>query len=136
MAKQSKKSDTSGNLGMRAANARGEALNLSEDELAFYDALTVNDSAVEVLGEPTLAGIARELVATIKKNVTIDWTIRENIRAQLRVIVKHPAQVRLPVRHAGEGDAVGAGAGGTPFGGLGRNEVKPFVRRIPIGLSS
>ncbi len=73
---------------MRAANARGEVLQLSEDELAFYDALEVNDSAVKVLGEPTLAGIARELVATVKKNVTIDWTMRENVRAQLRVIVK------------------------------------------------
>ncbi len=73
---------------MRAANARGEALKLSDDELAFYDALEVNDSAVKVLGEPTLAGIARELVATVKKNVTIDWTLRENVRAQLRVIVK------------------------------------------------
>jgi type I restriction enzyme R subunit len=73
---------------MRAANARGEALKLSDDELAFYDALEVNDSAVKVLGEPTLAGIARELVATVKKNVTIDWTMRENVRAQLRVIVK------------------------------------------------
>ncbi len=73
---------------MRAANARGEALHLSEDELAFYDALEVNDSAVKVLGEPTLAGIARELVAAVKNNVTIDWTMRENVRAQLRVIVK------------------------------------------------
>ncbi len=73
---------------MRAANARGEALKLSEDELAFYDALEVNDSAVKVLGEPTLVDIARELVATVKKNVTIDWTLRENVQAQLRVIVK------------------------------------------------
>ena len=73
---------------MRAANARGEALKLSEDELAFYDALEVNDSAVKVLGEPTLVHIARELVETVKKNVTIDWTLRENVRAQLRVIVK------------------------------------------------
>jgi len=73
---------------MREANARGEALGLSEDELAFYDALEVNDSAVKVLGEPTLVDIARELVATVKKNVTIDWTLRENVRAQLRVLVK------------------------------------------------
>jgi type I restriction enzyme R subunit len=73
---------------MRAANARGEALHLSEDELAFYDALEVNDSAVKVLGEPTLVKIARELVETVRKNVTIDWTVRENVRAQLRVIVK------------------------------------------------
>jgi type I restriction enzyme R subunit len=73
---------------MRKANARGDALHLSEDELAFYDALEVNDSAVKVLGEPTLVKIARELVETVKKNVTIDWTVRENVRAQLRVIVK------------------------------------------------
>jgi type I restriction enzyme R subunit len=73
---------------MRAANARGEELGLSEDELAFYDALETNDSAVQVLGEPTLKTIARELVATVHKNVTIDWTLRENVRAQLRVLVK------------------------------------------------
>jgi type I restriction enzyme R subunit len=73
---------------MREANARGEALDLSEEELAFYDALEVNDSAVKVLGEPTLVQIARELVETVKRNVTIDWTVRENVRAQLRVIVK------------------------------------------------
>ncbi len=73
---------------MRNASARGEALKLTDEELAFYDALEVNDSAVKVLGEPTLVNIARELVATVKKNVTIDWTVRENVRAQLRVIVK------------------------------------------------
>ena len=73
---------------MRAAGARGEQLGLSEDELAFYDALETNDSAVKVLGEPALRAIARELVETVRKNVTIDWTIRENVRAQLRVLVK------------------------------------------------
>jgi type I restriction enzyme R subunit len=74
---------------MREANARGEALGLSEDELAFYDALETNDSAVKVLGDATLRAIARELVATVRNNVTIDWTLRENVRAQLRVLVKH-----------------------------------------------
>ncbi len=73
---------------MRAANARGEALGLSDDEVAFYDALETNDSAVKVLGDETLKTIARELVATVRKNVTIDWTIRDNVRAQLRVYVK------------------------------------------------
>ncbi|MEB2344897.1 MAG: type I restriction endonuclease subunit R [Deltaproteobacteria bacterium] len=73
---------------MRAANARGETLGLSEDELAFYDALETNDSAVKVLGDETLRGIARELVETVRNNVTIDWTLRENVRAQLRVLVK------------------------------------------------
>jgi len=73
---------------MREANARGEELGLSEDELAFYDALETNDSAVKVLGDDTLRGIARELVETVRNNVTIDWTLRENVRAQLRVLVK------------------------------------------------
>jgi type I restriction enzyme R subunit len=73
---------------MRAANARGEQLGLSEDELAFYDALETNDSAVKVLGDSTLRGIARELVETVRNNVTIDWTMRENVRAHLRVLVK------------------------------------------------
>jgi type I restriction enzyme, R subunit len=73
---------------MRNADKRGEDLGLSEEELAFYDALETNDSAVKVLGEPTLKTIARELVVTVRKNVTIDWTVRENVRAQLRVLVK------------------------------------------------
>ena len=61
---------------------------MSDDELAFYDALEANDSAVQVLGDDTLRTIARELVAAVRRNVTIDWTIRENVRAQLRVLVK------------------------------------------------
>ncbi len=73
---------------MRGANARGEALGLSQDELAFYDALETNDRAVKVLGDETLRVIARELVETVRSNVTIDWTLRENVRAHLRVLVK------------------------------------------------
>jgi len=73
---------------MREANARGQALGLSEDEVAFYDALETNDSAVKVLGDETLRKIAQELVRTVRENVTIDWTLRENVRAQLRVLVK------------------------------------------------
>jgi type I restriction enzyme, R subunit len=72
----------------RAAADRGVALGLTEDELAFYDALETNDSAVSVLGDATLRGIARELVETVRKNVSIDWTLRENVRAHLRVLVK------------------------------------------------
>lgn len=70
------------------ADARGEALKLTEDEVAFYDALETNDSAVNVLGDETLRTIARELADTVRKNVKIDWTVRENVRAQLRVLVK------------------------------------------------
>ena len=73
---------------MREANARGEELGLSEDELAFYDALETNDSAVQVLGDEILCKIARELVETVRNNVTIDWTLRENVRARMRTLVK------------------------------------------------
>jgi len=73
---------------MREADRRGEALGLSEEELAFYDALETNDSAVKVLGDETLRTIARELVETVRNNVTIDWTLRENVRANLRRLVK------------------------------------------------
>ena len=73
---------------LRVANARGEKLGLGEDELAFYDALETNDSAVQVLGDETLRIIARELVETVRNNVTIDWTLRENVRAHLRRLVK------------------------------------------------
>ena len=73
---------------IREASARGEKLGLSEDELAFYDALETNDSAVQVLGDETLRDIARELVETVRGNVTIDWTLRENVRAYLRVLVR------------------------------------------------
>jgi type I restriction enzyme, R subunit len=73
---------------MREADRRGEDLGLSEDEVAFYEALEVNDSAVKVLGDETLKIIAQELVDAVKRNVTIDWAVRENVRAQIRVIVK------------------------------------------------
>ena len=73
---------------MREADQRGDELGLTEDELAFYDALETNDSAVAVLGDETLRGIARDLVEAVRKNVTIDWTLRENVRAQLRVLIK------------------------------------------------
>ncbi len=73
---------------IREAQQRGEALGLTDDEIAFYDALEVNDSAVKVLGDDALRAIARELVQTVKGNVTIDWTVRESVRARLRVLVK------------------------------------------------
>ncbi|MEW6545186.1 MAG: type I restriction endonuclease subunit R [Nitrospirota bacterium] len=73
---------------IREADRRGEALGLSEEEIAFYDALETNDSAVKVLGDETLRTIARELVQTVRSNVTIDWTVKESVRAKLRVLVK------------------------------------------------
>jgi type I restriction enzyme R subunit len=73
---------------MREADRQGENLGLSEEEFAFYDALEANDSAVKVLGEPTLKRIAQELVHTVRENATIDWTVKESVRAKLRVMVK------------------------------------------------
>ena len=73
---------------MREDMARGEELGLNEDELAFYDALETNDSAVQVLGEETLRTIAQELVETVRRNATIDWTVRESVRAGMRNAVR------------------------------------------------
>jgi len=73
---------------MREAKSRGEKLGLSEDEGAFYDALEVNDSAVKVLGDEVLKTLARELIETVHRNATIDWTVRESARAKLRTMVR------------------------------------------------
>ncbi|GAB4343324.1 MAG: type I restriction endonuclease subunit R [Candidatus Abyssubacteria bacterium] len=73
---------------LREADRRGEKLGLTEEEVAFYDALETNDSAVQVLGDETLKTIAQELVKAVHNNVTIDWTMRENVRAKMRVMTK------------------------------------------------
>jgi type I restriction enzyme R subunit len=70
------------------AQSRGKSLGLTDDEVAFYDALETNDSAVKVMGDEALRTIARELVTAVRGNVKTDWTIREDVRAQLRVLVK------------------------------------------------
>jgi type I restriction enzyme R subunit len=73
---------------MREDAARGAQLGLTDDEVAFYDALEVNDSAVKVLGDETLRTIARELVKTVRQNTSIDWNVRESVRAHIKVLVK------------------------------------------------
>jgi type I restriction enzyme R subunit len=73
---------------MREAQRRGEDLGLSDEELAFYDALETNDSAVAVLGDETLREIARELTETVRRNATIDWSVKETARANLRRMVR------------------------------------------------
>ena len=70
------------------AAQRGEALGLNHDEMAFYDALATNESAVRGLGDETLKKIAVELVQSLRKSVTVDWAVRETVRARLRVMVK------------------------------------------------
>jgi type I restriction enzyme R subunit len=72
---------------MREAQKRGEDLKLTEDEAAFYDALADNESAKQVMEDKDLCEIARELTKTIRESVTIDWTVREPVRAQIRVKV-------------------------------------------------
>lgn len=78
---------------MRDAHNKGEELGLTDDEIAFYDALETNDSAVKVLGDETLMNIAKELVDTVRKNASIDWTLKESARAKLRVLAKKVLKV-------------------------------------------
>lgn len=73
---------------IREAHKRGESLGLNEDELAFYDALEVNDSAVKVLGNNILKHIATDLVKIIKDNLDTDWAVKETSRAKVRMAVK------------------------------------------------
>jgi len=72
----------------KEAMSRGEELGLTEEEIAFYDALGTNDSAVQELGDETLKAIAQDLVKGIRKSVTIDWTLKENVRAKMRTMIK------------------------------------------------
>ena len=71
-----------------AVTKRGEDMGLTEDEVAFYDALAANDSAVIAMGDAKLKVIAAELITQVKKSVTIDWTLRESARAKIKVMVK------------------------------------------------
>ena len=73
---------------IKEADKEGERLGLTQDEVAFYNALEVNDSAVKVLGDEILKEIAKEIADKVRKNTTIDWTIRESARAKLMVLVK------------------------------------------------
>jgi type I site-specific restriction-modification system R (restriction) subunit len=71
-----------------AAGKRGKQLGLTDGEVAFYDALAANESAVQAMGDAKLKVIAAELITQVKKSVTIDWTLRESARAKIKVMVK------------------------------------------------
>ncbi len=73
---------------IRAARQRGEEQGLSDEEIAFYDALAQNESAVQVMGDDRLKVIAHELLVSLRNNVTVDWAHRESARARMRVLVK------------------------------------------------
>ncbi len=115
---------------MCEASVRSETLGLTEDELTFYDTLGTNDSAVRVLDDETLRGIARELVETVRGNIAIDWTLREKCGRQSPTARQaRPAQARVSARQAEEGDADGARTGGNAVGRLG--EVMSRSQRLP-----
>jgi type I restriction enzyme R subunit len=71
-----------------AATKRGQDLGLTDDEVAFYDALAANESAVKAMGDQKLRVIATELITKVRQSVTIDWTLRESARAKIKVMVK------------------------------------------------
>ena len=73
---------------IKESDKEAEKLGLTKEEVAFYDALEVNDSAVQILGDEILKVIAKEIADKVRKNATIDWTIRESARAKLMVLVK------------------------------------------------
>ena len=73
---------------MDAATKRGVDLGLTDDEVAFYDALAANESAVQAMGDDKLKVIAAELITKVRQSVTIDWTLRESARARIKVMVK------------------------------------------------
>lgn len=97
---------------INASDKRGKDMGLSEDELAFYDALETNNSAVKVLGDDQLREIAREIADKVRKNATIDFAIKETARARIMVIVrrilnkygyppdKQPAAIELVMKQA------------------------------------
>jgi len=130
---------------MREAQRRGEELGLSEEEIAFYDALESNDSAVAVLGDETLRTIARELSDTVRRNATIDWTVKESARANLRRLVRRilarygyppdmQEQATLTVLEQAEllGLEVAAEPVVLPFRRLDDAEAEPYVNCIPL----
>ena len=73
---------------IRAARQRGEESGLSDEEIAFYDALAENDSAVEAMGDEKLRLIAHELLTSLRENISVDWAHRDSARARMRVLVK------------------------------------------------
>jgi len=74
---------------VKEASDRGDDLGPTGNEVCFYDALAQNDSATDLLGDDKLKVIATQLVLTVRKNVSIDWTVRESARTKIRVVVRH-----------------------------------------------
>jgi type I restriction enzyme R subunit len=79
---------------LKHEHERGAELGLREDEVAFYDAICQNDSAVLEMGDELLKQITRELVESVRRNATIDWSEKEQVRARMRAAIR-----RLLTRH-------------------------------------
>ena len=84
----------------REAAERGADLDLNADELTFYNTLTTNEESVRELGDDTLKKIAHELTESLRQNVSVDWSVRESVRAKLRLLVKQEDAVRLLLEQA------------------------------------
>ncbi|MEO5791709.1 MAG: HsdR family type I site-specific deoxyribonuclease, partial [Gaiellaceae bacterium] len=132
---------------LREADRRGEELGLNDDELAFYDALAANQSAVDLLGDQELLFMARELVETVKRNATIDWTVKDSVRANLRRMVrrilrKHgyppDLQEQATITVLEQAELLGLEwaeveeAVTLPFTQLDDAEMRPYVNAIPL----
>ena len=134
---------------MRAARERGADLGLNYEELAFYDALETNDSAVAVLGDEVLRTIARELTETVRRNATIDWTQKASVQAAMKVAVKRilkkhgyppDMQARAVETVLEQAEQLGFefSDGGAPvaevlpFRRLGPGEARPFENCVPL----
>lgn len=107
------------------ARARGEETGLSDEEIAFYDALAQNESARDTIGEPALRIIAHELVKSLRGSITVDWMHRETARARMRVLVEaHLAQIRVSAGLAGCGRPDGVTADGGVVRGVGKGGIE------------
>ena len=116
---------------MNAANQRGVDLGLNDDEVAFYDALAANNSALEVMGKDNLKVIATELVTRVRKNVTIDWTLRESARAKIKILVKRILRKHgYPPDLQDEATKLVLASSRTPLSRMGRLAVAIVLARI------
>ena len=102
-----------------AATKAGKEMGLTDDEKAFYDALAANESAVAAMGDDKLKLIASELITQVERSVTIDWTLRKNARAKIKVMVKRILKTRLPAGLTGRCCDDRARAGGVVVHRLG-----------------
>ena len=117
------------------ADKRGVDLGLNDDEVAFYEALAANNSALEVMGKDNLKVIATELVTQVRKSVTIDWILREGgPRQNSRHGETHSRKARLPTRSPRRCDQACLATGRTALRGVGRVECLVRLKRVALAF--